>query len=719
MAMKKYFVLLLLLFVFASVSAQTPTPSPTPTVEPTKEIHEFEYWDYITNVTGLTITAYHGNEKNITFPESIFGIRVTALASNLFKGNTTIQTVYIPDSVTSIGSYAFQGCTSLKEVRLPAGLVRIEPYTFRNCAALEKIEFPAALTEIQYNAFSGCIGLVSLVIPDSVTSVGESAFEDCTSLENISISKNLSYLGMNGFKNTPWLDAQTDEFVIIGNNLLIKWNGNDLQVTIPYGVTFIVDAFKDNPYVETVIIPASVNRIGPAAFYNAVNLSSIEIPDTVTRVDAHAFRDCRSLREISLPDSITNLGSQVFRGCDKLKSLVIPPKVSALYNYGFADCPVLTDVVIPSNVTLIEDYVFNNSPFVRLNVTYDSEGERFALDHNLSYTYYLQQTKDFIYSKNEEGIQILQYIGNLYDVDIPSEIDGYPVNRINTAAFQNNSIARRITIPNSVTTIGDWAFSYMDSLESVTLSSKLKVLGADAFAGSAKLKSITLPRNLEEIGVEPFAGIEDIEIITDENSNTAVLLSEMGYKLGKNDFSVENIETENEPEDSFIESEKEAKIDETNIAEAEIVPLLSVTETSTAANTVTEIAIETVVPEIYVTNEPSSTPIPTETAAPTATAVPTETAAPTATAVPTETVAPGELKTTLRIPAGITELTVDMLKNTADELTLIIPESVTYIDDAILSGHELTIVSSVSTEAERFARKWDLKFLIDLWYDGE
>ena len=94
----------------------------------------------------------------------------------------------------------------------------------------------------------------------------------------------------------------------------------------------------------------------------------------------------------------------------------------------------------------------------------------------------------------------------------------------------------------------------------------------------------------------------------------------------------------------------------------------------------------------------------------------TATNTPTATPEPTATAEPLRL---LAIADGTEELTADMLQNTADELTLIIPESVTYIDDSIVQNHKLTIVSSTGTEAERFARKWDLKFLLKMWYEAD
>lgn len=761
-----------------------------------RETHEFGDWEYVTNETGLTITSYRGNGRNIVIPDNIYGIKVTALEENLFKSNITLQSVTIPETVTAIGSYAFHGCTSLIEVNLPSRLTRIESNTFRYCTSLTSITLPASLNVIASYAFAGCINLTSIDIPDSVTSIGEYAFDACSALTEVNMSINLNTLGGKAFRDTPWLDSLTDEYVIIGNSILLKWNGFSSIADIPYGVTMVVDAFEDNSFVETVNIPNSVTRIGPYAFSGAVNLKNIVIPDTVTRLDGYSFYNCRSLRSIDLPESVQYISGSAFRGCEKLTGFTFPSKVESINSYVLADCKALTDVVIPSSVQTIHEMAFNNSPYVRLHVTYDSLGEQFAQDHELNYTYYIQQTQDFMYSRNDEGIQILLYIGKLYDVDVPAEIDGLQVNRINTAAFQNNSTARRITLPNTVKTIGDWAFSYMDSLEEITLSSELESLGADAFAGSYNLKEVILPSKLKTIGVEPFAGIPSMKVYAQVGSVAENYLSEAGFQKTESadrNFSAFTVVDElavvptavlpnptetpvaadvNLPDEvtasptAVMTSTPENVVlsDEALSLQATVAALKERNEnrkstpsaaltatamdeisqqadttvpaaTATAMPSATSIPTDTAVPTATATTMPSATPAPTDTAVPSATAtampsatpIPTDTTVPTATStntltttvVPTNTPSPTavELLRLLTIADGTKEITADMLQNTSNELTLIIPESVVYIDDSIVQNHKLTIVSSTGTEAERFARKWDLKFLLEMWYE--
>ena len=730
MQKKKFLILLvclILMNVLFPVSAQTPD----------RTTHSFEDWEFITNISGLTLTSYRGTDHELIIPNQIYDITVTALDENLFKNNTYLQKVWIPDSVSSIGQYAFQGCSNLSEVRLPIFLSRIENGTFRNCISLKQIDFPDTLNVINSQAFSGCLNLESIDIPDTVTSVGASAFEDCTALEDITTSRNINYLGRNAFRNTPWLEKQTDEFVFIGDRILLKYNGTGSFVEVPYGVTMITDAFAENIYLENVSLPASVTRIGPNAFLDAVNLKTVTIPDTVTRIDDSAFQGCRSMRSISLPESISIIGSQAFRGCERLTAFDFPPKVTAINSYVLSDCIALTDVVIPANVDTIHALAFSGSPNVRLHVTYDSIGEAFVLEQGMPYDYYLQRTKDFIYSRNEDGIQILKYIGNLYDVDVPDTIDGLPVNRINTAAFQDDKVAKRISLPDSVKTIGDWAFSYMDSLESIRLSSKLEELGADAFTGSVNLVSVLLPDSLRSIDEEPFEGIKGLTLCASPGSYAEKTLANMGYTVADR----QQCSTETHPEthitsipDADAPTKTAAAMDAMHTASAMPTAFSTATLTPTPAaaemlsptatytlTAIPETATMTPVQNTTLTLTPTKTAVtPTLPNTPTRTPTKTETLTPTVTNTPTETptlTPTPELWYTIYIPSGKTELTKDMLANTAETLTIVIPGSVIKIDESILEGHTLTIVAATGTEAVKFALQHNLKFLISAWYE--
>ena len=194
----------------------------------------------------ITITGYTGSNTSITIPETINGIKVTAIANSAFLGCTSLTSIVIHDGVTTIGNSAFSGCTNLticcKAEWEPCGwnknwnpqnrptvwgYVRVGTYgvfeyavtckggvesititgytgsntsitipetingikvtaiansAFLGCTSLTSIVIPDGVTKIGLDAFLGCSALTSIVIPDGVTTIENSAFRGCTNL---------------------------------------------------------------------------------------------------------------------------------------------------------------------------------------------------------------------------------------------------------------------------------------------------------------------------------------------------------------------------------------------------------------------------------------------------------------------------------------------------------------------------------------------------------
>lgn len=126
------------------------------------------------------IKGYLGNESNIVIPEKIEGKWVISISDEAFNKNSTIESVYIPDSVKYIGEYAFNRCENLKEVHMPNKLEKIYDSAFARCTSLTEIE-----------------------IPESVTYLGRCLFKDSTNLQSVNMSESLynDYKDMNKNKS--------------------------------------------------------------------------------------------------------------------------------------------------------------------------------------------------------------------------------------------------------------------------------------------------------------------------------------------------------------------------------------------------------------------------------------------------------------------------------------------------------------------------------------
>ena len=129
-------------------------------------------------------------------------------------------------------------------------------------SGLQSIEIPSNVTTIDYGACYGCQDLKEVTIPDSVISIGTKAFADTPWLDN-------------------WLDGTSkgseDDFLIVGDHILLAYRGNSAKVEIPEGVKQIgSEAFKDHQELTQITIPDSVSKIGADAFRNCSKLTRVD-----------------------------------------------------------------------------------------------------------------------------------------------------------------------------------------------------------------------------------------------------------------------------------------------------------------------------------------------------------------------------------------------------------------------------------------------------------
>ena len=292
---------------------------------------------YFDETTG-TITKYVGSATNVEIPDTINGIKVTAIGSEAFKGNTSIQSVVIPEGVTFIGDYAFQDCTSIKSIEIPNSVTSIGNSVFKSCTALTSIKISNSVTSIGDSVFNSCTALTSIEIPSSVTSIGNYTFNNCTSLTSIEIPKGVTSIGNSAFNSCTSL--------------------------------------------ASIEIPSGVTSIGSAAFYMDSSLTSITIPKSVIKVGENAFDYCDNLQtiivdklksdctEFNLPKEPPTLkiyyNVKVSRNCSNLTSSNLANEISSYYDYTTTltandDYTLPSDITVKVGDTILKDgYTFEN-----------------------------------------------------------------------------------------------------------------------------------------------------------------------------------------------------------------------------------------------------------------------------------------------------------------------------------------------------------------------
>ena len=235
---------------------------------------------------------------------------------------------------------------------------------------------------------------------------------------------------------------------------------------------------RENPWsrwyeVKAVFISDGVTSIGEYAFYRCSDMISATIGDGVTSIGQCAFNDCTRLTAVTIGKSVTNIQSRAFLGCHSLKSVVIPNSVVFMSD-SFRNCSGLSDVTVPSSVTTME------STFMGCN--------------NL---------------KNAGPI------GGNYDYKFGWS-DAIPA-----YAFYECGI-KSVTLPNSTTSIGEYAFSNCDNLTNITIPSGVTAIGEGAFNLCQKLNSISLPTQITSVKKDTFYSCTSLTSMIIPNSVTSI-----------------------------------------------------------------------------------------------------------------------------------------------------------------------------------------------------
>ncbi len=449
---------------------------------------------------------------------------LVSLGSGVFSGSGLKRVnASSVEKILSLGSSPFGNGADLyvngklvTEVEIPVGTINLNS-SLKYCTSIAKVILPDTLKTIGSNAFSKCSSLTEIVIPDSVTSIGADAFNGCTNLTEINIPDGVTSIGSYAFSNC---DSLT-------------------EIVIPDGVTKIGEyTFYECTSLTEIVIPESVTSIGNYAFYFCSSLTEIVIPDGVTSIGSSAFSNCSSLRYVNIPNSLISISSSAFLACVSLTEITIPAYVYDIGDSAFYGCENLAQVTILSQrLTTIGSNAFSNcsnlweiynlSPLeFTVGGTDYSYIARYAkvIHTSLDETACVNVTEEgFItYSNGEENI-LFGYAGKGGDIVLPENSNGNAY-AIHKNTFYHNDTITSVVIPDSVTSIGDYAFYYCYDMTSVTFgeNSRLTNIGNGAFYWCRDLMEIVLPDSVTSIGDSAFYTCDSLTSVVIGNGVTSI-----------------------------------------------------------------------------------------------------------------------------------------------------------------------------------------------------
>ncbi len=340
--------------------------------------------------------------------------------------------------------------TQIKTVTVDAGVTSIGDRAFVSCSALTAVTIPEGVTSIGDYAFSGCSALTAVTIPESVTSIGVGSFSGCSSLTFVTIPESVTSIGVGSFYGcsslagiefmgnaptvgiTPFPSKKAGEF-------LIHYHENTTGWTSPLWNEYYTVCVEDMSSEYSALNSSNINSQGILFTLNEEALTAI------VGTNSNSYGDYNNSGyygvgdgNVVIPDVVTKDGKTY--------------RVIGIGSYAFAKNKAVKTVELGANVTSIDSNAFwDCQNFTAFTVSAGS-------------THY----------KAVDGILFDWGQYNLYC---------YPAGKTGES----------YTVPASVKTIGQSAFSYNKHLKEVTVPETVNAIGSMVFHGCTSIEKLTLP----------------------------------------------------------------------------------------------------------------------------------------------------------------------------------------------------------------------------------
>ncbi len=506
-----------------------------------------------TAISSLKIKGVLNEEDFIFFRDmqslkrlDISEVNISKILDKAFY-ETLIEEVVLPKTLTVIGEGLFYN-SKLRSIEISVSVESIEADAFNNCILLKSVSFDvdSSLKSIGEGAFAKCESLKTIKMPASVETIGPAAFNSCTSLESVTFEAN--------------------------SNLKLIQGCYDNSRS---------GAFSYCKSLKSIEIPASVDTIGAAAFYECSSLDSVifEEKSELIVIKADAFSRCGMLKSIEIPSSVETIETDAFSWCSSLESVSFGQnsKLNAIstgyydssfttYHVGsgsFSYCKSLKSIEIPASVVIIDASAFRECSSLE-SVTFEANSKLetirgYGIDHG-AFTnckslksIVIPASVRFIGSAVFRGCESLESVtfeANSNLRSIYSEWDSQ--SKVYGGAFSDCISLKSIVIPSSVENIGSATFKGCTLLESVTFEANSileSIQGGDyydydcngTFADCKSLTSLEIPASVEKIGSSAFYGCEALKSIIFETDSK---LKTIGNKAFRNLLKLSKVDME-------------------------------------------------------------------------------------------------------------------------------------------------------------------------------
>ena len=477
-------------------------------------MNAFAHCENLTSVVlpvGLTRLSGHLFDSCNNLRSFIIPGKVTQIDDMAFYRCSLLHYIDIPAGVVSIDDAAFYGCTSVDDVYCRA----VYPPRINTASApfgffpgdtiMGCLHVPSRSIE-DYRAFYPWNKFREIVaIKDSLTTVGE---EDGGQLpyqyDKTTMTAAVEYSPL------PYMD----DIVI---PLISRHDGRSYRVT-----QIKPNAFKGKTEVTSVKMSNGITSIGQFAFAGCYNLQSVQMPQNLKAIEDYTFSDCYGLTSVDMPENISTIGEGAFADCVRLKEITLPYSLTEIGDFAFSGCASATTINIQCKETSIGGHCFDGcfsvtDVYCTTGIIPDADVTAFS---NINPDAVLHVPADVIEEYRTTApwcdFKHIVAIGQEEDTEYISSIQYVFYPEDHTATVVNVVVQNtdRIVIPGTVqiedkvyqvTTIEEHVGERNKDIKHIEIEEGVVELKACIFVECQNLESVVIPNSVETIGEWAFA----------------------------------------------------------------------------------------------------------------------------------------------------------------------------------------------------------------------
>lgn len=402
---------------------------------------------------------------------------------------------------------------------------------------------------------SNSIAVAKAVYNNTTTATAEdlvAAHKALVTARNLYRIENISTASFN-FTTTATVGDWYLSFDMTNNVVRVnQYTGSKTDVVIPEtftynGVEYVTvglggyDSYTwrynlNNGYyhLKSVTLPTTLRFLGSYAFYYCQGLTEIQLPYGLKSIGGSVFENCTSLESLTIPASVTQFtGYDPFYGCSKLKTLrceaTVPPVCSDNFSNG------IHVIYVPAGsgaayeaATYWKDRIIVDGEGVSANVEVETPGT--LGEKLLEQVEYLRQLNYLTVSGtlNSDDIYTIQNrLTGLLTIDMSDvEMAALP-----NDMFRNRYALQQVVLPNSLISIGQYAFYGCYNLQDMVLPATLKYIYTYAFCNCDNFEHVVIPEGVTTVGSNAFEGCDALQTVK-WPSTTTTILNSMFYHSG-------------------------------------------------------------------------------------------------------------------------------------------------------------------------------------------